>query len=86
MMCNEQAKKVIERFAELQANGTHICPRCGRFSVKERLTTNAMSRYIHVYICDRCGTDEAVREMMDKPLPLVEWAIAGNLKGGDCCE
>ena len=45
-------------------------------TVKERLTTNALSRHADVYICDACGNDEAVREMKGDPLPLKDWAIA----------
>ena len=29
-----------------------------------------------VYICDECGTDEAIRGLCGNDLPLREWAIA----------
>ncbi len=79
-----QAAKVrIDAFAKEQADGVHFCPRCGRFSVKDRLHTNALSRYVDVYICDECGMDEAIRAMADEPLPLREWAVAkGRPEGG----
>ena len=70
------AKRAVDEFAKVQADGIHICPRCGRLTVKERLTTNALSRHADVYICDTCGNDEAIREMKCDPLPLREWAIA----------
>lgn len=70
------AKKVVDRFAKVQKDGTHICPRCGRLTVKDRLVTNAFSRHADVYICDACGMDEAVRDMKGDPLPLKDWAIA----------
>lgn len=70
------AKRAVDEFAKVQADGTHICPRCGRLTVKERLTTNALSRHADVYICDACGTDEAIRDMKGNPLPLKDWAIA----------
>lgn len=70
------AKRAVDEFAKVQTDGTHICPRCGRLTVKERLTTNALSRHADVYICDACGMDEAIRDMKGEPLPLKDWAIA----------
>ena len=70
------AKRVVDAFAERQRNGMSYCPRCGRDAVKQRLITNALSRYANLYICDACGTDEAVRDFTGDPLPLREWAIA----------
>lgn len=70
------AKRAVDEFARKQVDGVHLCPRCGRLTVKERLTTNALSRCADVYICDACGTDEAVREIKGDVLPLREWAIA----------
>lgn len=70
------AKRAVDEFAKVQTDGTHICPRCGRLTVKERLTTNALSRHADVYICDACGMDEAIRDMKGAPLPLKDWAIA----------
>ena len=70
------AKRAVDEFAKKQVDGLHICPRCGRLTVKARLTTNALSRHADVYICDACGNDEAVREMKGDPLPLKDWAIA----------
>ena len=70
------AKRAVDNFAARQKDGVHICPRCGRMTVKDRLVTNALSRHVHVYICDECGTDEAIRELFGNDLPLMEWAIA----------
>ncbi len=70
------AKKAVDDFAAVQTDGTHFCPRCGRFTVKDRLHTNALSRYATVYICDACGNDEAMREWMGTPIPLKDWAVA----------
>lgn len=70
------AMLTILDFARTQIDGTHYCPRCGRMSVKNRLHTNALSRHASVYICDTCGTDEAVRDWTHNPLPLKDWAIA----------
>lgn len=70
------AKKAVDEFAAVQADGTHFCPRCGEMSIKDKLCTNALSRHAHVYVCDRCGMDEAIREMCGEDLPLKEWAVA----------
>ncbi len=70
------AKAKVDAFAQLQTDGVHFCPRCGRMSVKDRLRTNALSRHATVYVCDACGMDEAVRDWKGKPLPLKDWAIA----------
>ena len=69
------AKTMIDAFASLQTDGTRFCPRCGNQSVKDRLHTNAWSRYADVYICDSCGMDEAIRAWQNNPLPLKDWAI-----------
>ena len=76
MFETEDAKKKIEAFAKVQTDGIHFCPRCGRMTVKDRLHTNAWSRHADVYICDACGTDEAMRDFARCPLPATEWAIA----------
>lgn len=70
------AKKALYKFAAGQKDGSRLCPRCGRLSMKEKLHTNALSRHAHVYVCDECGTDEAVREFAGNDLPLMEWAVA----------
>lgn len=72
----DAAREKITAFAELQTDGVHFCPRCGRMSVKDRLHTNALSRRADVYICDACGNDEAIRDWKRKPIPLAEWAVA----------
>lgn len=70
------AKKAVDAFAAAQADGMAYCPRCGRMTVKERLHTNALSRCADVYVCDECGTDEAIRAATGQEIPLKEWAIA----------
>ena len=70
------AKAKVDAFAKVQSDGTNFCPRCGRMTVKDRLHTNALSRHATVYVCDACGTDEAIRDMTGCVLPLKDWAIA----------
>lgn len=71
------AKKKIDAFAKIQTDGVHLCPRCGKMTVKDSIHTNALSRHADVYICDACGVDEALRDWLGDPLPLKEWAIVG---------
>lgn len=82
---NESQKpilRVIETFYELQTDTssdravTKVCPRCGRDAMDDNPMRNALSRHATVYICDGCGTDEAVRDFTHPPLPLEEWACA----------
>ena len=70
------AKRAVDEFAKRQVDGVRVCPRCGRMTVKERLPTNAWSRYAEVYICDACGTDEAIRDLKGDPMLLKDWAAA----------
>lgn len=52
------------------------CPRCGRDTLKPALHTNALSRHAEgIYICDECGTSEAMLDFMRNPLPIENWAI-----------
>lgn len=58
-----------------QYAGEHMpCPRCGRDAMKESIHTNALSRHADIYICDTCGTEEALLKLMHNPLPMHEWA------------
>lgn len=57
------------------------CLRCGK-PLDRRLALNAKSRQADVYVCDECGTDEAVRDIIGEPLPLREWhAVASERIG-----
>ena len=86
MKTMEEAKKLLESLGDLQKDGTVAgfpCPRCGRNTMKQVLVQNALSRYANVYICDDCGTDEAILDMKGTgPLPLNEWSMPGSFKGG----
>lgn len=77
-MNEERSRAIIEQFAKKQQDGHFACPRCGAMAMNpESATRNALSRRATVYICDSCGTEEALEDMgaMSK-LPLREWAIA----------
>ena len=70
--------RIRKAFGDLKARqdaGEHLpCPRCGRNTMKENIHTNALSRHSDIYICDACGTEEALLKFMNNPLPMCEWA------------
>ena len=58
-----------------QDKGEHMpCPRCGRDTMKPEIHTNALSRHADIYVCDACGTEEALLKFMSNPLPIKSWA------------
>ena len=64
-----------------QQAGEHMpCPRCGKDTMKPGLHTNALSRHADLYVCDQCGTAEAMLDFMNNPLPLTMWAICKPLR------
>ena len=70
------AKDLIDAFANRQRAGRYPCPRCRRAVMDEEPARNAMSRRAHVYVCDECGTVEALEDMLHSvKLPLEEWAL-----------
>lgn len=80
---NEQlAKQMLERFAKLQRKHPYPCPRCGRDNMGIRATRNALSRRANIYICDMCGTQEALEDMMDSRTSLTEWGYIKAKKTG----
>lgn len=80
-LTEEMAKLLIERFAEKQSGGHFACPRCGQMTMGNKVVRNAMSRRAAVYVCDACGTYEAMEDMMDSRTPLSDWAIAKGPSG-----
>lgn len=83
----EEAKNLIESLQGLQENPPRAhsfpCPRCGHDRMDEKPVRNALSRYASVYICDQCGTDEALRDMRGDVLPLNEWAMVAGFDSED---
>lgn len=94
MVMNEnEARALIERFAQKQQGGHFACPRCGKMTMNaESVTRNALSRRATVHICDACGMQEALDDMTASITPLTAWAIVaapGNWRmeeGGSECE
>ena len=70
--------RIRKAFSDLKARQDAgeqmLCPRCGRNTMKKNIHTNALSRYADIYICDACGTEEALLKFMSNPLPVAEWA------------
>lgn len=60
---------------EQKENWSPICPRCGNFQMRHIPAENSFSRYMDIYICSVCGTDEALRDATKKPIRLSEWSI-----------
>ena len=72
---NEQlAKQMLENFGKIQSQHPYPCPRCGRDTMDDSPARNALSRRANVQICDACGMQEALEDMMDGRTPLTDWA------------
>ncbi len=73
---NKDIQKVLLDLRIRQEAGEHMpCPRCGLDTMKPALTTNALSRHADgLYLCDDCGTSEAMLDFMQNPLPIECWA------------
>lgn len=55
-------EKAVEKMLYDQQQGWPLCPRCGE-RMPDKLTHGALSRHAKgVYICEACGTDEALRD------------------------
>ena len=80
------SKNIQEALLDLKARqeaGEQMpCPRCGRDTMKPVLVTNALSRHADgVFICDDCGSAEAMLDFMRNPLPLECWALFRDGEG-----
>jgi rubredoxin len=79
------SRGIIEAFSDFQKEeNPHycaVCPRCGVERMTAGITQNAVSRHINCYVCDECGTDEAVRVYENNIMPLSDWWIAKGIIG-----
>ena len=66
----------IVRFARKQREFNFPCPRCGHWTMDEDPIRNALSRRVNVYICNSCGTAEAMEDYFGEQKRLSEWEIA----------
>lgn len=92
-MNENDVRTLIERFAKKQRDGHFACPRCGEMTMDaECVIRNALSCRAAVYVCDACGTQEAIEDMMASRTPLTAWAIVaapenwGMKESDDSCE
>ncbi len=63
---DEQRRNLLTKFKGMQLDpgiGATRCPRCGRDTMRSDIVLNALSRYIDVYICGACGTEEAMLDL-----------------------
>lgn len=71
-------EKTFQRLDDLKARqkaGEHMhCPRCGADTMKDPVHTNALSRVADIYICDACGSAEAMLAFMGQQYPLTSWS------------
>lgn len=78
--------EIITQMLTDQQNGYPFCPRCGQpirmgTQARQAAASNALSRQVDgLYVCDDCGTDEALRAFVGLPLPLNLWAYANRNK------
>ena len=75
----DEIKVFLERLLPLQESEQQIlCPRCGHNELYtgNYFFLNPLSRYAHVYICEKCWMDEALRELDRQPIPLRIWSAS----------
>ena len=64
---------LLDLKARQKAGEPMRCPRCGADTMKEPVYTNALSRIADIYICDACGSAEAMLAFMNQQYPLTSW-------------
>ena len=64
--------EMVENAKRPEAESSLFCLRCGA-PMRNTVAENALSRFVDVYICSQCGTDEAMRDAAGNVLPLREW-------------
>ena len=70
-----RSQRILDDLKARQRAGEYmVCPRCGMDVMKTPVHTNALSRAADVYICDACGSTEAMLAYMKQPSPLSGWA------------
>ena len=73
-MTERMERRLLDLKARQQAGEHMLCPRCGADTMKEPVCTNALSRVADLYVCDSCGTAEAMLAFMKQDYPLTSWA------------
>ena len=73
-MTERMERRLLDLKARQQAGEHMPCPRCGADTMKEPIHTNALSRATDLYVCDACGSAEAMLAFMKQEYPLTSWA------------
>ena len=73
-MTERAERRLLDLKARQEAGEHMMCLRCGRDAMKAPVHTNALSRTADVYVCDACGTAEAMLAFMKQDYPLHLWA------------
>ena len=81
-MTEIEAKQLLGDLGKLQREGRASglpCPRCGSNNMNRDPIINAHSQFADVYICNKCGLDEAIRASQHRdPLSFSNWTLIRN--------
>ena len=66
-ICEDKIKVFLDRLLPLQESELYT---------SNYFFLNPLSRYAHVYICEKCWMDEALRELDRQPIPLRIWSAS----------
>lgn len=67
--------RIVGILQTLQSTGySLVCPRCGG-PMPYKMDTAALSRRVKVYICSRCGKEEAILDWLGNPDLVMDWKI-----------
>ena len=72
-MTERMERRLLDSKARQKAGEHMPCPRCGADTMKEPIHTNALSRATDLYVCDACGSVEAMLAFMKQEYPLTSW-------------
>lgn len=76
------ANELLDNFGKVQRKSefNYPCPRCGHYTMDGELIMNSLSRRANVYICDQCGTDEAMLDYIGCKDNLEDWSLVVSLR------
>lgn len=76
------AKELLDDFGKVQRRSkfNYPCPRCGHYTMNSELIMNSLSRKADVYICDQCGTNEAMCDYLGIEDNLEDWSFVFSLR------
>lgn len=70
---NQIFEKIQHQQSRVCGRWNVYCPRCGKPSMKTPIHTNALSRRGDFYVCDSCGSVEAIEESANVKIPIEEY-------------